>query len=725
MTHAATPQESKAERILTWRSVLFGTLGIFIMSGLASYHDDILGGTYMVGNHMPGGAFTYMIFLGLFWNGFWKLLDSLFKTGGGLTRAMALSTRELVVVMVVTLVACFPPTSGLGRYFHRMIMLPWYYLQNKVTWGTHGLLSEYMNHRLFPTPWPGAGTESEGYDLIYRGFFTGLASGSELLSIRDLWDRGIIGAWARPMSIWGPLLILLSIAIISLQYLVHRQWAKHEQLGYPVAQVAASFCKISGPTKGVPDIFRNPLFWCGFVPVLSLLLVMYLAAWYPQQVPTLAQMFPAFKSWSLPLTTYIPILKKAPDVWPFSSQTIYFTIIGLAYFVSSEISITMGLSMIMQVLFCVGFFVATGEMVDSGWMGASRSGAYIGYSAILIYTGRNYFSTVFGKALGFNRRPRSEGVSEDDEAVSITAARVLLAAFIGFTMVLAWCCQSWLMAIFYSLATMVMYLVLSRIVCESGIPFIQAAWTPGAIILRLIGPAAAGPHALNFMLYSSGILTQDPRECLMPYVATGAKMADDNGVRLKKLYWIVIGSVILALVVAWFSCTYSYYNYNPMSNTFAAQNPPTTYLDTSAQQFQQMKLSGVFEKSLEASPLGRLKMVSAVKMDLRFFIAGFAAVMLFSLIRFRFSKFPIHPILFLVAGTYPCMLSWSSFLLGWFIKTLVVRFGGGGVYQKLKPLFIGLIAAELFMVGMMVLIDFVYFGIYGAKPPVTINIMPG
>ena len=33
--------------------------------------------------------------------------------------------------MAVTLVACFPPTSGLGRYFHRQIMLPWYYLMNK------------------------------------------------------------------------------------------------------------------------------------------------------------------------------------------------------------------------------------------------------------------------------------------------------------------------------------------------------------------------------------------------------------------------------------------------------------------------------------------------------------------------------------------------------------------------------------------------------------------
>ena len=722
----AEPLEKTSQRILTWRSAIFGLLGIFIMSGLAPYHDNVLGGTIMIGNHMPGGAFTYMIFLGLFWNGLWKLIDKLFRTGGSFTRVFALSTRELVVVMCVTLVACFPPTSGLGRYFHRMLMLPWYYLQYRVTWSTHGLLSEYMMRPgLFPTPWPGNDISSASYDLVYRGFFTGLKSGAESVSIAGLFDRGVIGAWARPLSVWGPLLLLLSIAIISLQYLVHRQWSKHEQLGYPVAQVAASFCKRGGASKGVPDIFRSPLFWCGFIPVMSLLMTMYLAAKYPQEVPALAQMFPAFKNWSLPLATYMPIIKKVPDVWPLSSQTIYFTIVGLAYFVSSEISLTMGLSMFMQVLFCAGFFLATGNMVDSGWMEASRGGAYIGYSLILLYTGRNYFAAVFGKALGFNRKPRSAEVSEDDEAVSIMAARVLLASFIAFTLILSWMCQSWGVAVFYSLLIMVFYLVLSRIVCESGIPFIQATWNPSTLMLRLFGPAAIGPQALVFILFSTGILTQDPRECLMPYVATGAKVAEDNGVRLKKLFWIIIAAVAIALAIAWLSCTFTFYNYNAMGDGFASVNPPTSYLDSAAQNIQTMKLSGVFERSVESSPLARLALIRSTPMSLQFFASGFAAVLLFSLIRFRFSKFPIHPILFLVAGTYPCMLSWSSFLLGWFMKVLVVRFGGGGVYQKLKPLFIGLIAAELFMVGLTVIINFAYFALYGSRPPVTINLMPG
>ena len=113
-------------------------------------------------------------------------------------------------------------------------------------------------------------------------------------------------------------------------------------------------------------------------------------------------------------------------------------------------------------------------------------------------------------------------------------------------------------------------------------------------------------------------------------------------------------------------------------------------------------------------------------MEARFFVYGLLGVMGVSMLRFRFSKFPIHPVLFLVLGTYSGNTTWGSFLAGWFIKSLVVRFGGGGVYQRLKPLFIGLIAAELFMIGLSVLIDFLYFFLHDGTPsPVKFVIMPG
>ena len=303
---------------------------------------------------------------------------------------------------------------------------------------------------------------------------------------------------------------------------------------------------------------------------------------------------------------------------------------------------------------------------------------------------------------------------------------MLMFSFAGFVMVLSWLCGSWLVAVFYSLLALVMFLGISRIVCETGVPFIHTHWDPGWLLVRLFGPAAIGPTPLVFSLHSAAVLSHDPRESLMPYIATGAKVAEENGVRLRRLYWIVLGAVLLSIAIAFVATTYAYYNYNcnPVSNNFAVTWPPQSYFDAAARYFADMKASGVYDDSAAASTLGRLRFIDAKAQDIKFFVAGLAGVLLLSSIRFRFSKFPIHPVIFMVAGTYSCYCIWGSFLLGWFIKSLVVRFGGGGVYQRLKPLFIGLIAAELFMVGAMVALDFAYKFIFGTPPPAAVSILP-
>ena len=716
----ATPKSSDTERIVTWRSLVFGFLGIFLMSGLAGYHDGVLGGTMMIGNHMPGGAFSYFMVLGIFWNGGWELIDRLAQSRGTLRDRMALSTRELIVVMAVTLVACFPPTSGLFRYFHRVIMLPWYYLSSHPDWGTHGLLTEYLRPELFPEPWPGNGVMSNEYDRVYRGFFTGLATGADAL---PLWKLPL-GAWVQPMLRWTPLVFLMSLSIIALQFLVHRQWSRHEQLSYPVAQVASSFCQISGGRRGLPDLFKSRLFWWGFVPVFCLLMLQYLSQWYPETIPQISQMMPDFKRWDLPISTKIPILKKVPNYWAINGQTLYFTIIGLAFFVSSEISLTMGLAPFFLVLLGSLYFLGTGAMIEDSYLETGRAGTFVGYTMILLFTGRHYFRAVFARALGFGRRKEACEETEDDD-VSVIAARVLMLGTFGFTIVLSWMCQSWTMAIFYGLGMMIAYLVISRIVCESGIPFVQAGWNPGDLLLRLLGPAAIGPHALTFLVWGTGVLAQDPRECLIPYVATGIKAADDSGVKLRKLFWIVIAAVGIALTVAYFSSTSALYNYNPMGDSYAAKYPPVEYFDRIARNFNVMKASGLFEESLHSSALQRLSLASCSQVETHYFFYGMIAVIACSMLRLRFSKFPIHPLLFLVAGTYPSSQTWGSFMVGWFIKMLVVRFGGGGVYQKMKPLFIGLIAGELFVIGLSVFVDFLYFFVYGTPSPIKINLMPG
>jgi len=69
-----------------------------------------------------------------------------------------------------------------------------------------------------------------------------------------------------------------------------------------------------------------------------------------------------------------------------------------------------------------------------------------------------------------------------------------------------------------------------------------------------------------------------------------------------------------------------------------------------------------------------------------------------------------------VWGAWP--LSWFglSFLIGWLIRTAVVRLFGEAAAQRAKPMMIGLIAGELVGLVIWMLVGWVYYLATGIAP---------
>jgi len=63
--------------------------------------------------------------------------------------------------------------------------------------------------------------------------------------------------------------------------------------------------------------------------------------------------------------------------------------------------------------------------------------------------------------------------------------------------------------------------------------------------------------------------------------------------------------------------------------------------------------------------------------------------------RLKWTWWPLHPVIFIFYGGHQGMLMSFSFGLGFFLKWIFTKYGGGRVYQRSKPLFIGLIAGTL------------------------------
>ena len=674
-------------------------------------------GPRMVGNHLPGGALTYVVFLGLVWNG----------TAGRLSRRLALAPGELAVVLAATLMACFPPSSGLLRYAVRIMMLPWYYLPGHPEWAEHGLL-EAIPSALFPAPGPQAALATPGspehiaYQRVYQGYFSGLAQGTHWIPLGDV----PFAAWARPLLFWGPLVVLLSIACVALQFVVHRQWSRHEQLGYPLAQVFGSFCSRADDRPGVPDIFRSRLFWWGFAPVFLYYLLDFLGMKFPQSFPRMAESFPALRSWWVPTHQAIPAIKHAGGYqWLLTGQTLYFTIVGAAFFVSTEISLTMGLAPALLVAFGVLWYYASGKPVVAEQVNASSGGAYLGYAIILLYTGRTYFAALARRAAGLRARAGAPD-DESDGGAAVLAARVFVVAILGEMAVLRLMGLEWALAILFALMVHTVFLIFTRIICETGIPFLGTDWSEFGQLVSLVGPATVGPRGLVMGHWLHNILLVDPRECLMPYVATSAKLAEDRGLPLRRVFLFLCGTVVLALGVAFVATLYTQYNLGALgtADNFAPHGAVRFPLDTCARLMREMKDVGDFEAAGQGSFFSRLGLVRPDPQTAPFFLGGTLVVVAISLLRFKFARFPLHPVAFMVWGSYACGVCWGSFLVGWFVKTLVVRFGGGRAYQELKPLFIGLIAGETVFLGLHVLYNLGCLLLNGTAPSQSISVMP-
>ena len=95
------------------------------------------------------------------------------------------------------------------------------------------------------------------------------------------------------------------------------------------------------------------------------------------------------------------------------------------------------------------------------------------------------------------------------------------------------------------------------------------------------------------------------------------------------------------------------------------------------------------------------------------FGAVFTGILLY--IRYRFPRFPIHPIGFTISSSGVLRSSLFSIFFSWVIKTLVLKFGGLEYYRKIAPFFLGMLAGQIAGIALGVVVDALFFPGNGHK----------
>jgi hypothetical protein len=73
--------------------------------------------------------------------------------------------------------------------------------------------------------------------------------------------------------------------------------------------------------------------------------------------------------------------------------------------------------------------------------------------------------------------------------------------------------------------------------------------------------------------------------------------------------------------------------------------------------------------------------------------------------RWRWEWWPLHPLGYPLGATVIMDHLWFNMFLAWFIKTLVLKYGGVGLYQKTRPFFLGMIAGHIVPGGIFLFVD--------------------
>ena len=643
------------------RGLILGFLGVLLLSGGAYFNDEVVRSGTMISSLMPVAGFGMLVLFLVAVQPSLRLLGA----------KAPLSGRELAVVFGMFLLAAGIPGWGLVRYLPPAIMLPHHDQKTEAGWAAERVVEIAPRQMLADV--------SEGDSRTLEGYVTGLGVGKRHISPREVPWR----AWVRPLLFWVPLVLCAVLALLGLATVFHTQWVHHEQLPYPIT----TFTRALLPEgRGLPAVFRSRLFWWGLGIVFAIELNNYLLRyWGDVLIPVrLSFDFGALREKA-------PVLVRGAGDALFRPRVL-FPVVALAYFLPSTVSFSMAFfPFVYAIVFgvCAGYGIPfrCGRMLGPSIEQSIYAGGYMAITLMTLYTGRYYYWHALRRGLGMRS---TEGI----EPHAVWGVRVFLVCTLLFLVQLVAVGLDWQLAVVYTALIYMVHVVISRMIVETGGFMVGTYVYPGVMIWSFLGTAALGPRTMLVMFLVSTILVSGPGWAPMPFFVQALNLADVSKIKVGRMAKTGIAVVVLALVVS-LACTI-YWQYDQGSPIAGWPRSTARFPFQNMVEIKQtLRGQGLLEQAEQVRGWARLRHASPNWGQVSAFGITLALALGVGIGRLRFAWWPFHPMAFVFLGGFPGYIHYFSFFLGWLLKTLVTRYGGGKLYQQLKPAMVGVLAGTM------------------------------
>lgn len=473
------------------------------------------------------------------------------------------------------------------------------------------------------------------------------------------------GPWMGPVLLWGGFMLVLGLTTLCVVVLVRHHWNAGEHLSYPMLELPRELVGLR--RRSERTLLTDPLMWVGFATAFIV------------QAGNIAKYF----------VPSLPAVPLKTDLAPFLTEEPLRFLLPLRFYID-PLTIGAGYLVPQDLLFSTWSIYLIYKLVGmaAGMMGLRNgtfpyfqeqsTGGYVAYGLLLLIAARGQIVRLAGLA--------SRG-KPSREAYPLSPALAFYGVLGGIGLIILWCAINQFalkLAVPYLILLLLYTVVQARLRAEAGIPL---GWpypfgtqkTTFDYVLGTKGiKALGGEQGLVMLSFYSWLSRYN-------YLGETAAFQTDNlalwerlDITPRKTNWFMLSALVAGLALGFYIHLSAYYRFGASllqggslyggANTMVARGE---YLGLSAQL---------------ASP------TPPDTLRVKFMIGGFLLTPALALLRRSFLRFPFHPLGFLLATSYgPTPYYWSSMLIAWAAKALILRLGGARLYWRGLPFFLGLV----------------------------------